>query len=109
MKLIDADKLVKAVEDLPNCYNGFSDTYDKACIIGLIDEQPTISPKTGRWYAVTKEMPEPGSRVLVYTVGYEYHVWDAMPNRPDNYCWEDEEGLYHDKWEAELWMPLPEV
>lgn len=49
MRLIDADKLKKEVLDLSNCYNGFSDTYDKACIIGVIDEQPTISPKTGRW------------------------------------------------------------
>ena len=51
MRLIDADKLVKAVEDLADCYNGFSDTYDKACIIGLIDEQPTIKPpyKLDEW------------------------------------------------------------
>ena len=47
MRLIDADALKKEVLGLPNCYNGFSDTYDKACIIGVIDEQPTISPKTG--------------------------------------------------------------
>jgi len=40
-RYIDADKLRKDVEDLHDCYNGFSDTYDKACIIGLIDEQPT--------------------------------------------------------------------
>ena len=49
MRLIDADKLKKSVLDLPNCYNGFSDTYDKACIIGVIDEQPTIKPQTGKW------------------------------------------------------------
>lgn len=52
MRLIDADALVKCIEDLPNCYNGFSDTYDKACIIGVIDEQPTaeVEPvKHGRW------------------------------------------------------------
>lgn len=42
MRLIDADKLKQDTLDLPNCYNGFSDTYDKACIIGVIDEQPTI-------------------------------------------------------------------
>lgn len=41
-RLIDADKLRKDVLDLPNCYNGFSDTYDKAMIIDLIDEQPTV-------------------------------------------------------------------
>lgn len=29
-------------------------------------------------------------------------------NDADNYFWEDEDGLYHDKYEADLWMPLPE-
>lgn len=42
MKLIDADALKKDVLDLPNCYNGFSDTYDKSLIIGLIDEQIAV-------------------------------------------------------------------
>ena len=42
MRLIDADALKKSVLDLHDCYNGFSDTYDKACIIGVIDEEPTI-------------------------------------------------------------------
>lgn len=41
-RLIDADKLRKDVLDLPNCYNGFSDTYDKAMIVDLVDEQPTV-------------------------------------------------------------------
>lgn len=41
-RIIDADKLRKDVLDLPNCYNGFSDAYDKAMIIDLIDEQPTV-------------------------------------------------------------------
>ena len=53
-RLIDADKLKKDVLDLPDCYNGFSDTYDKACIIGVIDEQPIIKPKKGKWIPVTK-------------------------------------------------------
>ena len=39
---IDADAMKKAVEDFPNCYNGWSDTYDKAFIIGAIEEQPSI-------------------------------------------------------------------
>ena len=50
MELINKDALKKDILALPNCYNGFSDTYDKACIIGVIDEQPTIEErKTGRW------------------------------------------------------------
>ena len=47
-RIIDADKLKKDILALQDCYNGFSDTYDKACIIGVIDEQPTIEErKTG--------------------------------------------------------------
>jgi hypothetical protein len=41
-RYIEADHLKKSVEGLQDCYNGFSDTYDKACIIGLIDEEPTV-------------------------------------------------------------------
>ena len=40
-RYIEVDHLKKSVEELPDCYNGFSDTYDKSCIIGLIDEEPT--------------------------------------------------------------------
>ena len=51
MRLINADALKKDVLDLHDCYNGFSDTYDKACIIGLIEEQPTVQleRKRGEW------------------------------------------------------------
>ena len=38
--LISRQAAIKAIEDLPNCYNGFSDTYDKACIIGVLEEVP---------------------------------------------------------------------
>lgn len=41
-RLIDADKLRKDILDLPNCYNGYSDTYDKATIVDMIDEQPSV-------------------------------------------------------------------
>ena len=49
MRLIDADALIENILALPNCSNSFSDTYDKDCIIGVIDEQPTIERKTGEW------------------------------------------------------------
>lgn len=42
MKLIDVNRLRDAVLALPNCYNGYSDTYDKSLIIGLIDEQIVV-------------------------------------------------------------------
>ena len=50
--LISRQAAIKAIEDLQNCYNGFSDTYDKACIIGVIEEVPPIEAepvKHGRW------------------------------------------------------------
>jgi len=37
---IDRKEAIEAIESLPNCYNGFSDTYDKACIIGILEELP---------------------------------------------------------------------
>ena len=49
-KLIYVDRLKKDILALQDCYNGFSDTYDKTCIIGVIDEQPTIEErKKGEW------------------------------------------------------------
>ena len=48
-------------------------------------------------------------RVLVLINGCDYYVWDCMSNRSESYFWEDEDGLYHNKYEVDLWMPLPEV
>lgn len=47
--LISRQAAIKAIDDLPNCYNGYSDTYDKAYIIGVLEELPTIEPKHGKW------------------------------------------------------------
>lgn len=48
--LISRKAAIKAIDVLPNCYNGFSDTYDKACIIGVLEEVPTIDTvKHGKW------------------------------------------------------------
>lgn len=46
--LISRQAAIKAIEDLQDCYNGFSDTYDKACIIGALEEVPSAQ-RTGRW------------------------------------------------------------
>ena len=40
--LISRQAAIKAIEDLQDCYNGFSDTYDKACIIGALEELACI-------------------------------------------------------------------
>lgn len=46
--LIERQAAIKAIENLQDCYNGFSDTYDKACIIGALEEVPSAQ-RTGRW------------------------------------------------------------
>lgn len=51
-KYIKADKAIKAIMEMQDCYNGFSDTYDKAAIIGTLEEVPAenVQPvRFGRW------------------------------------------------------------
>ena len=38
---ISRQEAIKAIEGLHDCYNGFSDSYDKACIIGVLEEVPS--------------------------------------------------------------------
>ena len=49
---ISRQAAIKAFKDLPNCYNGYSDTYDKACIIGVIEELPSAE-KHGKWVKIS--------------------------------------------------------
>lgn len=52
MDLISRQDAIKAIEELQDCYNGFSDSYDKACIIGVLEEIPAApvrEVKRGRW------------------------------------------------------------
>ena len=52
MRLKDADVLIKAILDFPDCENGYSDTYDKEFIISEIEAQPTVDAVPvvhGKW------------------------------------------------------------
>lgn len=86
MRLIDADRLRKNVLDWENCYNGFSDTYDKARIIDEIDEQPSIDAepvKHGRW--INGICSECGcDRVITKVYRNDEVAWTATYK--DNYC-----------------------
>lgn len=104
MRLIDADKLK---EYFFRPYSN-EESYSNIDIRNIIDEQPSAQPEQ-RWIPCSDRYPNMDERVLVYTVAHEYHVWDCMSNRADNYFWEDEAGLYHDKYEVDLWLPLPEL
>ena len=118
MNLIDKDALKKDVLDLPNCYNGFSDTYDKACIIGVIDEQPTI--EECKWIPCSERLPE--FRHVINPDPEEDSGWDESPFVV--VCFDDgdiecrqfirEDGMvsiYPEEFRGRkgiAWMPLPE-
>ena len=61
-----------------------------------------------RWIPCSEKYPDQGERVLVTIGGYDIWVWDRRANRGDDYFWEDEQGFYHNKYEIDAWMPLPE-
>ena len=80
-KLIYVDKLKRDILALQDCYNGFSDTYDKACIIGVIEEQPTIEErKTGEWINITND-ESLDEEYECSVCGYELFY-----SNPTNYC-----------------------
>jgi hypothetical protein len=130
-RLISANKLRKDVLDLPNCYNGFSDTYDKAMIIDLIDEQPPVDAEPMVWIPITSrpmdeeerlewseklgydleddealiytsQLPDDGQEVLV--CGYGGVRIDTFMNDPDYGCYFVEN---EDMDGIVAWMPLP--
>ena len=112
---ISRSKLIKAVENLPDCYNGFSDTYDKACIIGLIAEQPSIEePQKPKWIPVTERLPDAGKKVLVFAYGYDTITARMCKKTESGYpvfeC-KGYDGIYREMARAGRithWMPIPE-
>ena len=47
--LIRRSDAIKAIDELPNAYNGWSDTYDKAYIISVLEEVPKADRPQGEW------------------------------------------------------------
>ena len=84
-KLIYVDRLKKDILALHDCYNGFSDTYDKACIIGVIDEQPTVDAvpvRHGRWMHIS---PEP-EVMLGWMPWYCSECGVGVGKHPSTFC-----------------------
>lgn len=81
--IISRQAAIKAIDDLPNCYNGYSDTYDKACIIGVLEEVPTIEPvKHGKWETTMNS----GELKWCSECGWVRHSHDDRTYRYCPYC-----------------------
>lgn len=81
MKLIDANELRKDFLDLPNCYNGYSDAYDKSLIIEVVDEQPTVDAEPvrhGKW--VNGACNQCGSHAPYWAMAATYYRSNFCPN-----------------------------
>lgn len=85
--------------------------FDRRVIIGKMQDIVSNLPsqQEQQWIPLSERTPDMDERVLVYTVAHEYHIWDCMSNRGESYFWEDEEGLYHNKYEVDLWMSIPDI
>ena len=55
--LIKRSDAIKAIEELPNAYNGWSDAYDKAYIIGTLEEVPSAD-RPQEWIPCSERLPE---------------------------------------------------
>lgn len=98
MRLIDADKLKKDVLDLQDCYNGFSDTYDKACIIGVIDEQPSAQPELIEQIKWERDTAIQQLKELGYGLGQKPRM-DAPTNKSERKKgkWTEKHHAYSDE------------
>ena len=75
--LIRRSDAIKAMEELPNAYNGWSDAYDKAYIIGTLEEVPSADRPQGEWI----DEHEDGHGSWVGTCNQ-----CNKENRVDNFC-----------------------
>ena len=99
--LISRQNAIKAIEDLPNCYNGFSDTYDKACIIGTLEEVPSAQ----QWISCSERLPEVHTDVLATTVWGDITIAERL----DDSSWFIGEGYSNANDEDIVaWQELPE-
>ena len=80
--LIRRTDAIKAVEDLPNAYNGWSDAYDKACIISTLEEVPKADRPQGEWIIHSNgKMCDCSACNESYDRTFEYvDEWNYCPN-----------------------------
>ena len=105
--LIKRSDAIKAIEELPNAYNGWSDAYDKAYIIGTLEEVPSAD-RQQEWIPCSERLPSEQGQYLVTFPLCNGEPWVYMLsfNKGKFYEADDEWGdIEYD--DVLAWMPLP--
>lgn len=61
---------IDAFVDLPNCPNGYSDTYDKESIIGVLEDVPSVQDEIAKSVAAMIEQPKIIRKPVIGYEGY---------------------------------------
>jgi hypothetical protein len=111
--LIRREDAIKAIEELPNAYNGWSDAYDKAYIIGTLEEVPSADRPQGEWIPCSEKLPSENGDYLVTLENGVVKILGYSTTQRTTYP----KGFYHIEdgfsWRqiqnpVVAWMPLPE-
>ena len=104
---IKREDAIRAIKSLPDCQNGYSDAYDKATIIGVLEDLPTADVvERKKWIPVTERLPEKKKA----------HYLCYLDDDSIAVCYWSNISIHGSKWEwhnpnwkdVTHWMPLPE-
>ena len=98
--LIKREDAIKAIEELPNAYNGWSDAYDKAYIIGTLEEVPSAD-RPQEWIPCSERLPKENTEVLMSL------EWGIDIGECRDGDWHSEWINHYDDGNVLAWMPLP--
>ena len=96
VRLIDAGILQDNLTDIYGDGNRLVYLKD---VLGLIDEQPTLTPPN-EWVSVEDAVPDPGVRVLAANGSFVGEAYMAS-----NGAWMRHDGF---PWNVDCWMPMPD-
>lgn len=105
--LISRQAAIQEIKDLPDCQNGYSDTYDKAQIIGVLEELPSAQPEQ-RWIPCSERLPELDVPIVFTTAIGTLDVGFRIDADTMNQFYSETGKCRRDNYDVIAWQPLPE-